>query len=83
MTSLIDIKVVIKRIFDIHAVSVFAFGTSLMRFSNSSRNLIIYDLVMGSWDYALPQNPMGYAPNDHLSWVYGKQMNLLLPDMLQ
>jgi hypothetical protein len=79
MTSLFDIKTGIKRNFGIHAVSVFAFGTSLMLFSNSSGNLIVYDLVTGILDYEVPRNLMAHSPNARAPLVRGKQMNLLLP----
>jgi hypothetical protein len=63
-------------------INVFAFGTSLMLFCDSSGNSIVYDLVTGIWDYGLPQNPMRHGPNAHVSLVRGKQMNLLLPSTL-
>jgi hypothetical protein len=54
-----------------------------MLFSNSSRNLIVYDLVTRIWYYGLPQNPMAHeGPNDRAPLVRGKQMNLLLPSTL-
>jgi hypothetical protein len=81
MTSLFDIKTGIKRNFYIHVISVFAFGTSLMLFSNSSQNSIVYDLVTGIWDYGVPQNLMAHGPNARTLLVRGKQMNLLLPSM--
>lgn len=66
---------------NIPRISVIGFGNSLLFMSKSTGILAVFDLITRSWDHDLPQNPLGYLPDERCLWV-GKQMNLLLPSTL-